>query len=229
MEIEDAVRQEYETVDDYLTRVQNATCKKRAGIARMLDASPQTVNNWVKRNTIPQYQYEQLVDIMTHSDDRDFMCKYDANGRVREEPVFTPAEPMPDMHEAMMIEGTVATCGDIDRVDSNEAFRRVNMPWDDVKYIVRCSGESMEPRIHDGDYVGVGQLMGKYQNFKPGEMYLLRTTSCTMVKMVEDPSPNCDYLQLSTFNPDYVLANGGRLPKDELICSYKVLAVISRE
>ena len=85
----------------------------------------------------------------------------------------------------------------------------------------------MLPRIQDGDYVGVGEALGRYEEFRAGEPYLVQTTDGRlMVKMVHDPGPTVPYLQLSTENPSYQLADGGRLAKNEFRAAYRVIMVM---
>jgi hypothetical protein len=47
-----------------------------------------------------------------------------------------------------------------------------------------------------------------------------------MVKMVEDPGPSSSFLLLSTENPNYQLADGGKLAKSEFRAAYRVIMVM---
>ena len=47
-----------------------------------------------------------------------------------------------------------------------------------------------------------------------------------MVKLVEDPGPAFPFLLLSTENPNYQLADGGRLAKKDFKAAYRVLMVM---
>ena len=85
----------------------------------------------------------------------------------------------------------------------------------------------MLPRIQDGDYVAVGEALGRYEEFRKGTPYLIQTTDGRlMVKMVEDPGATFPFLHLSTENPKYQLADGGRLAKKEFKAAYRVIMVM---
>lgn len=134
------------------------------------------------------------------------------------------------MRKVQIVDNISATCGDVDRADSYERYITVELPVkSNVKYLVRCEGESMEPRIYDGDYVGIGDQMTMFDRFEKGKMYLLITRYSTMVKLVEDPGVHEPYLQLSTFNENYVLSNDGKLSKEEVLKVYKVNMVMNFE
>ena len=47
-----------------------------------------------------------------------------------------------------------------------------------------------------------------------------------MVKMVQDPGPSSPYLLLSTENPNYQMADGGKLAKSEFRTAYRVIMVM---
>ena len=103
----------------------------------------------------------------------------------------------------------------------------VQMPRRDIKYVFQCHGDSMLPRIQDGDYVGVGEALGRYEEFRQGDPYLVQTTDGRlMVKMVQDPGPTSPYLLLTTENPNYQLADGGKLAKSEFRAAYRVIMVM---
>lgn len=110
---------------------------------------------------------------------------------------------------------------------SSEGLFPLQFPRHDVKYVFQCHGDSMLPSIHDGDYVGVGEAIGRYEEFRKGVPYLIQTTDGRlMVKIVQDPGPTFPYLLLSTENPNYELADGGRLAKNEFYTAYRVIMVM---
>ena len=108
-----------------------------------------------------------------------------------------------------------------------EGLVPLQMPRRDIKYVFRCHGDSMLPRIQDGDFVGVGEALGRYEDFRKDVPYLVQTTDGRlMVKMVQDPGPHSPFLLLSTENPNYQLADGGRLAKSEFRAAYRVIMVM---
>ena len=128
---------------------------------------------------------------------------------------------------ALLVTGLQPTLGDAPQVEAREALAPVQMPRRDIKYVFQCHGDSMLPRIQDGDYVGVGEALGRYEEFRQGDPYLIQTTDGRlMVKMVQDPGPATPYLLLSTENPNYQLADGGKLAKSEFRAAYRVIMVM---
>ena len=128
---------------------------------------------------------------------------------------------------AMLVTGLQPTLGDTSQPESREGLIPIQMPRRDIKYVFQCHGDSMLPRIQDGDYVGVGEALGRYEEFRPGDPYLVQTTDGRlMVKMVQDPGPTSPFLLLSTENPNYQLADGGRLAKSEFRTAYRVIMVM---
>ena len=123
--------------------------------------------------------------------------------------------------------GIQPSLGDVPQPDAKEGLIPLQIPRKDVKYVFQCHGDSMLPRIQDGDFVGVGEALGRYEAFRKGDPYLVQTTDGRlMVKMVEDPGPQSPFLLLSTENPHYQLADGGRLAKNEFRAAYRVLMVM---
>ena len=111
--------------------------------------------------------------------------------------------------------------------DVKEGLIPLQMPRRDVKYVFQCHGDSMLPRIQDGDYVGVSEAIGRYEEFQKGVPYLIQTTDGRlMVKIVQDPGPTTPYLLLSTENPNYEMADGGKLAKREFYAAYRVIMIM---
>ena len=128
---------------------------------------------------------------------------------------------------AMLVEGIEPTLGDAEQPETREGLVPLQMPRRDVRYVFRCHGHSMMPRIQDGDYVGVGDALGRYEAFRSGEPYLVQTNDGRlMVKMVQDPGPDSPYLILTTENASYQLADGGRLAKTDFRAAYRVIMVM---
>ncbi|MBR6032124.1 MAG: S24 family peptidase, partial [Bacteroidaceae bacterium] len=138
----------------------------------------------------------------------------------------TDAKPQ-DKTSALLVTGLQPSLGDAPQSENREGLVPVQMPRRDIKYVFQCHGDSMLPRIQDGDYVGVGEALGRYEEFRQGDPYLVQTTDGRlMVKMVQDPGPTSPYLLLTTENPNYQLADGGKLAKSEFRAAYRVIMVM---
>ena len=134
-----------------------------------------------------------------------------SNSPLKEEKQGLPAEPKIDGQKRNQEDGLVP----------------LQLPHSDVKYVFQCHGDSMLPRIQDGDYVGVSDAIGRYEEFQKGVPYLIQTTDRRlMVKKVQDPGPASPYLLLSTENPNYELADGGKLAKREFYAAYRVIMIM---
>ena len=70
---------------------------------------------------------------------------------------------------AMLVTGLQPTLGDAPQTEAREGLTPVQMPRRDIKYVFQCHGDSMLPRIQDGDYVGVGEALGRYEELTPDE------------------------------------------------------------
>ena len=127
-----------------------------------------------------------------------------------------------------LVEDVTVMCGDVDPFNEKESMKNVFLPGGCCKYMFRCAGISMEPRLHDGDYVGVNDPMVQFEKFRADVMYLIFTNDGkAMVKYVNDPGMNYDYLQLRTLNPDYSLSDNGRLLKEDVRRIYRVVMTLN--
>lgn len=239
------------TVEEKIGILVERYCRNRSHLADMIKVSPQAVNNWVYRDHIPRKGIEAIMarfpqldiewlrgdsaplpsgslplpDEDSEEDDTlqfgtKSFARPAAQGRIADIPV-------PNKQSALFVSGVQPSLGDVPQPDVREALVPLQMPRRDVKYVFQCHGDSMLPRIQDGDYVGVGEALGRYEEFRKGDPYLVQTTDGRlMVKMVEDPGPSSPFLLLSTENPKYQLADGGRLAKSEFRAAYRVLMVM---
>ena len=236
------------TVEEKISILVERYCRNRSHLADMIGVSPQAVNNWVYRDHIPHRGIEAIMNRFPQVD-RSWLRGGDASlpsgplplpADVDDEDAdfaaaFAAGQPEADSETggasgkatSYLVTGVHPSLRDVPQVDDEERLVPVQMPRRDVKYVFRCHGDSMLPRIQDGDYVGVGEALGRYEEFRAGEPYLVQTTDGRlMVKMVHDPGPTVPYLQLSTENPSYQLADGGRLAKNEFRAAYRVIMVM---
>ena len=159
-------------------------------------------------------------------DDETMQFDQGRKSETKKEELFSNAT-SPSRTSAHFVSGVQPSLGDVPQPDVKEGLIPLQMPRKDIKYVFQCHGDSMLPRIQDGDYVGVGEALGRYEEFRKDVPYLVQTTDGRlMVKMVEDPGPNSPFLLLSTENPNYQLADGGRLAKSEFRAAYRVLMVM---
>ena len=182
--------------------------RSRKDLADMIGFTPQTVSNWVYRDSIPKKGIDAICSTFPEVN-RDWLLSTGTT-------------------TAFFVDNISPSCGDDFQELDGEGLVPINLGRRDVKYLLRCHGNSMEPRIYDGDAVAVGDPMGRYEQLSPKALYLIQTTSGQlMVKQATDPGPDCPYLQLATVNPDYHLQNDGHLPKEEIRTIYRVLVVLN--
>lgn len=239
------------TVEEKISVLVERYCRNRSHLADMIKVTPQALNNWVYRDRIPHKGIQAIMarfpqvdeewlrggslplsggamPLPDDDDDDDETMQFDQDRRseFKKEELLSNAT-SPSRTSAHFVSGVQPSLGDVPQPDVEEGLIPLQMPRKDIKYVFQCHGDSMLPRIQDGDYVGVGEALGRYEEFRKGDPYLVQTTDGRlMVKMVEDPGPNSPYLLLSTENPNYQLADGGRLAKNEFRAAYRVLMVM---
>lgn len=216
--------------------------KNKSRLAEMLGTTPSCLGNWIKRDSLPLSAIASIrnffpnVNVEWLAQRSDTMLIKSDEPAVQSKPVQThpvwesnavPLDPNKCQYSTVqMLDEMVATCGDIGRGDEAEMMTEYTLPIPGLRFLITCRGDSMDPVICSGDMVAVGAPMGMFDRFREGEMYLIVTRESTMVKYIEDPGPDCEYLQLTTANPDYRLADGGRLPKQEVRSIYRVVMVL---
>lgn len=239
------------TTEEKISILVERYSRNRSHLADMIGVTPQAVNNWVYRDHIPRRGIEAILKRFPQEDEEwlrggtmsvaggplplpdDDDEGDDASGAGFGSQARAAAEGIPaagmsqSRTSALFVSGLQPSLGDELQPDNREGLVPLQMPRRDVKYVFQCHGDSMLPRIQDGDYVGVGEALGRYEEFRKGDPYLVQTTDGRlMVKMVEDPGPASSFLLLSTENPNYQLADGGRLAKSEFRAAYRVLMVM---
>lgn len=239
------------TVEEKIGILVERYSRNRSHLADMIGVTPQAVNNWVYRDHIPRRGIDAIMARFPQ-EDLDWLRGESAPIPSGSLPMpddenededtlrFAPqSDAAPTMERqqtenlprskasALFVSGPQPSLGDVPQPDSMEGLVPLQMPRRDIKYVFQCHGDSMLPRIQDGDYVGVGEALGRYEEFRKGHPYLVQTTDGRlMVKMVEDPGPASPFLLLSTENPNYQLADGGRLAKSEFRAAYRVIMVM---
>jgi len=222
------------TVEEKINILVERYCRNRSHLAELIGISPQAVNNWVYRDRIPRRGINAILKKFPQTDP-DWL-------RGGSMPFSAGPLPLPDEEEPDEEIMNFDTRPDADpKAGKNHADSKLNapssnvkeglvplqLPRRDVRYVFQCHGDSMLPRIQDGDYVGVGEAIGRYEEFQQGVPYLVQTTDGRlMVKMVQDPGPASPYLLLSAENPNYQLADGGKLAKKEFYAAYRVIMVM---
>lgn len=213
------------TVEEKITFLVEQYCRNRSHLADMIGVRPQAVNNWIYRDRIPNRGIEA---IMTRFPQVDREWLRGGSLPMPSGPLPLPADEDDDEElPAPPVTGGRLTADSTTPTETREGLVPVQLPRRDIKYVFLCHGDSMLPRIQEGDYVGVGEPIGRYEEFQQGVPYLVQTTDGRlMVKMVQDPGPSLPYLLLSAENPNYQLADGGKLPKQEFHAAYRVIMVM---
>ena len=222
------------TVEEKINILVERYCRNRSHLAELIEFSPQAVNNWVYRDRIPRRGIKAILAKFPQIDP-DWL-------RGGSMPLSSGPLPLPEEEdtdeedinfgpivdtEPKTEEHQANSKSHISSSDTKEGMVPIQLPRHDVKYVFQCHGDSMLPRIQDGDYVGVGEAIGRYEEFQKGTPYLIQTTDGRlMVKIVQDPGPASSYLLLSTENPNYELADGGKLAKSEFYAAYRVIMVM---
>lgn len=224
------------TVEEKIRILVEQYSRNRSHFADMIQISPQAVNNWVYRDHIPSRGIKAIIARFPMVD-QEWL-------RGGSTPLPSGPLPLPEEEDereedhrvgsvmssklsTQPVTGMQPSLGDTPLPENREGLVPVQMPRRDIKYVFQCHGDSMLPRIQDGDYVCVGEALGRYENFQKGVPYLVQTTDGRlMVKMVQDPDPTLPYLLLSTENPNYQLADGGKLAKSEFRAAYRVIMVM---
>lgn len=240
------------TVEEKINILVKRYCRNRSQLAVMIDVSPQALNNWVYRDRIPKKGVDAIMAAFPQEDqewlrggilplsggplplpdedeeeNNDFLAGSSASAFGQKTAIRQSSDIPDGRNSAHFVSGLQPSLGDGPQPEAKEGLVPLQMPRKDVKYVFQCHGDSMLPRIQDGDYVGVGEALGRYEEFRKGVPYLVQTTDGRlMVKMVEDPGATSPFLLLSTENPDYQLADGGRLAKSEFRAAYRVLMVM---
>ena len=239
------------TVEEKITILVERYCRNRSHLADMIGVAPQVVNNWVYRDHIPRRGIEAIMarfpqidqnwlrgesgsmptgslPIPDDENEDDDMLDFGIKQSSSQSAEAIGAESRTqDKAPTLFVSGLQPSLGDVPQPESREGLVPLQMPRRDVKYVFQCHGDSMLPRIQDGDYVGVGEALGRYEEFRKGDPYLVQTTDGRlMVKMVEDPGPSSPFLLLRTENPNYQLADGGKLAKSEFRAAYRVIMVM---
>ena len=239
------------TVEEKIGVLVERYCRNRSHLADMIGVTPQAVNNWVYRDHItrrgieaimarfPEVDQEWLrgasvpmsdgsMPLPDEEEEDDDALPFGTTrtSKLKQEE-FLPNTASASRASAQFVSGIQPSLGDVHQPDTKEGLIPLQIPRKDVKYVFQCHGDSMLPRIQNGNYVAVGEPLGRYEEFRRGVPYLVQTTDGRlMVKLVEDPGPAFPFLLLSTENPNYQLADGGRLAKSEFQAAYRVLMIM---
>lgn len=213
------------TIEEKVGILVERYCRNRSHLADMIGVTPQAVNNWVYRDHIPRRGIDAIVARFPQVD-REWLRG--GSMPVSSGPLPLPAEEDEDAEiSSYPVANQQPSSADAPQAEVGEGLVPVQIPGSDVRFLFLCHGNSMLPRIQDGDYVCVGEPIGRYEDFLLGTPYLIQTTDGRlMVKMVQDPGPSSPYLLLSTENPNYQMADGGKLAKSEFRTAYRVIMVM---
>lgn len=109
-----------------------------------------------------------------------------------------------------------ATCGDLSRpivFTDEHIIGRVNLPnLSHDAIIIRANGDSMEPHIHDGDWIAVREVANLNVIYY-GQVYLVITNEYRLLKYIRRDEDEKNYIILRSDNKEY---DDIRLPKAEI-------------
>ena len=110
-----------------------------------------------------------------------------------------------------------ATCGDLSRpivFTDEHIIGHVNLPnVSQNSIIIRANGDSMEPHIHDGDWIAVREVANLNVLYY-GQVYLIITNEYRLLKYLRrDEDDEQHYIILRSDNPNY---DDIRLPKADI-------------
>ena len=109
-----------------------------------------------------------------------------------------------------------ATCGDRSRpimFADEHIIGHVNLPnVSPTAAIIRANGDSMEPHIHDGDWIAVREV-ANFNVIYYGQVYLVITNEYRLLKYIRRDEDEKNYIILRSDNKEY---DDIRLPKAEI-------------
>jgi len=214
------------TCDEIIIELVKMTgCRSKAHLAELLDATPQTMNNWVHGAVLPKTMRRKVRELLPGVNPAWLMGDSDEPMR-KQDTTPLPKPATTKMFPAQLVRDFNVMCGTVDLPEQSEEMVPISVPKAGVKYVFPCSGNSMEPLIHAGDMVGVGDPMNMFTPLRDKAVYLVITRDTAMVKRLHDPGRNCEYLQLLTDNENYTLDDGGRLMKEDVRQIYEVKMIM---
>jgi phage repressor protein C with HTH and peptisase S24 domain len=109
-----------------------------------------------------------------------------------------------------------ATCGDVSRpivFTDEHVIGHVNLPnASPTAVIIRANGDSMEPHIHDGDWIAVREVANLNVLYY-GQVYLVITNEYRLLKYLRRDEDEQHYVLLRSANENY---DDIRLPKADI-------------
>jgi len=109
-----------------------------------------------------------------------------------------------------------ATCGDVSRpivFTDEHIIGHVNLPnVSPTAVIIRANGDSMEPHIHDGDWIAVREVANLNVLYY-GQVYLVITNEYRLLKYLRRDEDEQHYVLLRSANENY---DDIRLPKADI-------------
>ena len=129
-------------------------------------------------------------------------------------------EPPPEVVEVVEYGTPVydvdATCGDRSRpivFTDEHIIGHVNLPnVSPTAAIIRANGDSMEPHIHDGDWIAVREVKNLNVLYY-GQVYLVITDELRLLKYLRKDEDEQNYVLLRSDNKNY---DDIRLPKTDI-------------
>ena len=175
------------------------------------------LSNGYVANMRKGYSAEKLKDVLLAYPElnRDWLL-YNEGEMLKEQPTEPPPQVVEVVEHGTPVYDIDATCGDLSRpivFTDEHIIGHVNLPnVSPSSIIIRANGDSMEPHIHDGDWIAVREVVNLNVLYY-GQVYLVITNEYRLLKYLRRDEDEKNYVILRSDNKDY---DDIRLPKADI-------------
>lgn len=175
------------------------------------------LSNGYVANMRKGYSAEKLKDVLSAYPElnRDWLL-YNEGEMLKEQPTEPPPQVVEVVEHGTPVYDLDATCGDRSRpivFTDEHIIGHVNLPnVSPTAVIIRANGDSMEPHIHDGDWIAVREVANLNVIYY-GQVYLVITNEYRLLKYLRRDEDEQHYVILRSDNANY---DDIRLPKNEI-------------
>ncbi len=174
------------------------------------------LSNGYVANMRKGYSAEKLKDVLSAYPElnRDWLLYNE--GEMIKEQIEPPPEDVEVVEHGTPVYDIDATCGDMSRpitFADEHIIGHVNLPnVSPNAVIIRANGDSMEPHIHDGDWIAVREVTNLNVLYY-GQVYLVITNEYRLLKYLRRDADEQHYVILRSDNKNY---DDIRLPKADI-------------
>jgi phage repressor protein C with HTH and peptisase S24 domain len=175
------------------------------------------LSNGYVANMRKGYSAEKLKDVLSAYPElnRDWLL-YNEGEMLKEQPTEPPPQVVEVVEHGTPVYDIDATCGDLSRpivFTDEHIIGHVNLPnVSPNAVIIRANGDSMEPHIHDGDWIAVREVANLNVLYY-GQVYLVITNEYRLLKYLRRDEDEQHYVILRSANKEY---DDIRLPKADI-------------